>query len=116
MPKKFRKVKNRGTKKDSASGTTTPERFQPRHSTYSLKTRTERAFHGSKHLKHLPTQGLKFFQEFRHDRKLFLLPKLNFLLQIKNKKADLEKYRSRLQRFFIQTSKNAPQSIFYIYK
>jgi len=31
-----------------------------------------------------------------------------------NKKADLEKYRSRLQRFFIQTSENAPQSIFYI--
>ena len=62
IAEKIRKVKNRGTKKDSAGGTTTPERFRPRHSTYSLKTRTERAFHGSKHLKHLPTQGLKFLQ------------------------------------------------------
>ena len=114
MPKKFRKVKNRGTKKDSASGTTALKRFQPRHSTYLLKTRTERAFHGSKHLKHLLTQGLKFFQEFRHDRKLFFIAEIKFSSADKKQKADLEKYRSRLQRFFIQTNENAPQSIFYI--
>ena len=114
MPKKFRKVKNRGTKKDSASGTTTPERFQPRHSTYSLKTRTERAFHGSKHLKHLPTQGLKFLQEFRHDRKLFFIAEIKFFSADKKQKSRPRKISKSASKIFYSDERERP-SIDFLY-
>lgn len=114
MPKKFRKVKNRGTKKDSASGTTTPERFQPRHSTYSLKTRTERAFHGSKYLKHLPTQGLKFFQEFRHDRKLFFIAEIKFSSADKKQKSRPRKISKSASKIFYSDERERP-SIDFLY-
>lgn len=76
MPKKNQKRKKRGTKKDSAGGTTTPVGFQVAHSTYTPKNGVVRVFWRYRYKHNLEPAGIPFRSPKPDDRNLFFIAEI----------------------------------------